>query len=75
MTKIKISSKREKGFPNAEGELVPYFWYKGLRQADGVTIEFGSTNGEHEVDEVKELMLEKHENSKGRIVTKEVVTK
>ena len=59
--KLKITGKTEKPFKGDEGDLIPYFWYKAVREEDGVTLQFGSKKGEHLVGDTLELELEKTE--------------
>lgn len=75
MENITITKKTLKPFKGQEGKEIPYAWYKGVRQRDGVTVEFGSKNTEHAVgDFVENISLEKSELSGGRFRYKEVVS-
>lgn len=73
MTKVKIVSKRTAPFKGRDGEEVQYTWYKALRLSDQTTIEFGSREGEHEVDETYDLELEKRELPRGGYGYRELV--
>lgn len=70
-TKLKITKVRESEFEGSEGKKIKYFWYKGLREGDGVTIEFGSTES-YDLDDELELLLEKTETAKGGFRYKEI---
>jgi len=78
---LKITTKKSKPFTGDDGEERDYFWYAGLRQEDGVTIKFGSSNGEYKPGDEVELLLEKTEkviNRKGKNIIvylyREVIT-
>lgn len=70
MTKLKIVKAREGGFTSSDGKRINYFWYKALREEDGVTIEFGSKK-EYEEGEEIEIYLEKNEMPGGKFRYKE----
>ena len=57
---IKILSVKAKPFQTDDGQR-DYFWYRGERIEDGVTLQFGSKEGEHELGKVLDLNLEKTE--------------
>lgn len=63
-TKLTITKKKETKFTGADGNVITYYWYKGLRGGDNVTVEFGSKN-EYEEGEELEIILEKYETKKG----------
>jgi len=69
-TKLTIKKRKDGTFEGTDGP-VPYFWYKAVRD-DGVTIEFGSTDGSHLEGESKELMIEKTERAGGKFGYKEI---
>jgi len=60
-----IKAVKERPF-DSNGETVPYFWYKAVRQIDGVTIEFGSKKDDLEVGEEYDLDIEKTERPNGK---------
>jgi len=64
-TKLKILKVRNSSFQGREGDTVDYFWVKAERFSDGVTLEFGTKNPDHEAGEEKEIDLEKNEDGKG----------
>jgi len=60
--KYEITEKKVKPFIGDEGEEIDYAWYKALREADGVSIKFGSLDTSHDVgDKHLELNIEKTE--------------
>jgi len=70
---IKIIGKKDGSFQGDDGQKVEYYWYKALRESDGVTIEFGSRDGNHRMNETKDLDIEKTERAGGRFGYKEIV--
>lgn len=56
----KILEKKQKNFTSDNGDEIEYFWYKALR-GDGVSLKFGSLNGDHEVEKEVDINLEKTE--------------
>jgi len=73
MEKIKILKRRASSFVKDDGEEMEYFWYKGVRERDSVTIEFGSKDGDHELDTTVDVTLEKTEAPGGKFRYKEIV--
>lgn len=77
-TTLEIKKASKKPFTTSEGEQMDYFWYRGLRKNDGVTIDFGSTQ-EYGVGDEVEIELEKGEridkNGKTKITYKEINAK
>lgn len=71
--KLAITEKKPKPFIGKDDQEYDYFWYKGDRQEDGVTIQFGSINGKYEVGQLVDVSLEKFERRDGKIGYKEVV--
>jgi len=71
MQKVKILKRKDGSFTGDNGEQVEYYWYKGIRLADEVTIEFGSRNGDHEEGSEVAIDLEKYESNSGKIKYKE----
>jgi len=72
--KLKITECKSKPFSSEEGGLIPYFWHKGERADNGVTISFGSKT-EHAVGTEGEFELEKSEGADGRARYKELIPK
>jgi hypothetical protein len=72
MEKLKIVKKTVRPFNNSKGEKIDYAWYKAVREKDGVTIEFGSSDCALSVDQSYELLLEKTELSGGKFRYKQV---
>lgn len=70
--KIEIVKKQEKSFTGRDGKPVDYYWYVGKKE-DGTAVRFGSTNGEHEEGETKDLLLEEYEQTNGNKGWKEVI--
>lgn len=62
---LKIVSKNVKPFKGQDGKMIDYTWYKGEREDNQLTIDFGSKNSEYEEGEVYTLDLEKREGMKG----------
>lgn len=77
--KLKILSVKNKPFTTDDGDTRDYFWYRAERVEDGVTLQFGSKDGEHEIGKVFDLAMDKSEgkDQKGRLVYryKEVIEK
>jgi len=71
--KVKILDKSSKPFTGGDGEERDYFWYKMERQDNQVTIRVGSVDGKHEVDEVKDLNIEKYERNDGKMGYREII--
>lgn len=69
--KIKITKKTLKGFTGDDGEDREYFWYTGERE-NGLSLRFGSVNGEHEEGKTYDLTIEEYEQSNGRKGYKEL---
>jgi len=69
--KLKITKVTERPFVGNEGKEISYYWYKGLREGDGVTINFGSKN-EFSLNDEVDLDLEKTELANGKFQYKEV---
>lgn len=63
-TKLKITKVIPRAFTGSNGDTIEYYWYKGLRGGDNVTIEFGSKN-KYDLDEEIEILLEKSETKTG----------
>lgn len=72
MVKVKITKATAKPFNSSEGGMINWFWYRGERLADGVTIEFGSRK-EYKVSETISAELEKTELANGKFRYKELV--
>jgi len=70
-TKLKVQKVRDGSFQGRDGEEVEYYWTKGLRVADGVTIEFGGKVKFIEGEEI-EITLEKTEQAGGTYRYKQV---
>jgi len=70
-TKLKIQRVRDGSFQGRDGEPVEYYWTKGIRLADGVTIEFGGKEKFVEGQEV-EITLEKTEVAGGSYRYKQI---
>jgi hypothetical protein len=78
--KIKLLKKTCRPFLTDDGENLDYFWYKAIRSDDGVTFQFGSMDGAHELtDGELDLDIEKTEivDRKGKpaFQYKEVITR
>jgi len=71
--KLKIISMKAKPFKGTDGEQVEYYWYKALRSEDDVTIEFGTTRGEHEIGADVELNIERMERAGGKFGYREAL--
>jgi len=69
-SKIKIGKVNCKPFKAQDGEEINYYWYRGERLHDGVTLEFGSMQ-EYEKDETVDVELEKIELANGKFRYKE----
>jgi len=63
--KYKIKDVKEKPFTGENGEKIPYFWYKAERISDGVTLTFGSKNGNLDIGSETDLDIEKREKTGG----------
>lgn len=61
--KLKIKDFKVSPFTGDEGERVEYFWYRAVRESDGVTIRFGSMDGTHEAGDEVDLDIEKYERT------------
>jgi len=74
MDKFKIVSCRYKPFQGDGGEQVDYYWTKGVRLSDGVSIEWGGRK-DHTAEIGQEVIcnVEKRESDRG-IVYREVMT-
>lgn len=72
MGKYKILTRKNGSFQGSSGEQVEYWWYKAVRLADDMTVEFGSRDGGHEEGQEVTLTLEKFERPGGRIGYKEI---
>lgn len=72
--KIIIKKANKKPFQGEDGEFIDYFWYKGFRIKDGVTIDIGSIK-DHALDSEVSMDLEKIETAKGGFRYKEIVPK
>lgn len=70
--KLKILSVKNKPFKTDEGDDMDYFWYRAIRESDGVTIQFGSKTGEHAVGQTLDLNIEKTERTGGKFGYKEI---
>jgi len=65
--KYEIKKKVAKPFKGSEGDMVDYFWYTATRGDDGVTIQFGSVQGDYGEGEMYDLDLQKVERANGKI--------
>lgn len=74
--KLKIISVKKSLFKGDDNADILYFWYRAERE-DGVKIEFGSTQGDHEINPALavDLSVEKVELRNGKISYKEIVAK
>lgn len=66
-TKLTITGKKDGSFVGGQGDKISYWWYTGVRKDDGVTLQFGSINGDYDVDDQVEVTLEKYESKNGRV--------
>jgi len=63
--KFTITRVKDGSFEGTDGAKVAYFWIKGETE-DGLTIEFGTKDGDREVgDTIEDLQLEKTEGARG----------
>jgi len=70
---LKIIEKKEKPFTGDSGEEISYFWYKAVREGDGITIKFGSMRDDHVLGDIEEVELEKSERiRKGKSGTSKI---
>jgi len=70
--KVTILSVKKKVFKTDDGDNMDYFWYRAVREKDGVTFQFGSREGEHEIGSTLELNIIKYEKDSGKIGYKEI---
>jgi len=70
--KIKVTKVNNKPFRSSEGEMINFYWNKGERANDQVSIDFCTTK-DHKVGEVFEADFEKQELANGKIRYKELV--
>lgn len=70
--KLIIKSVKNKPFTRDDGSTTDYFWYRAVRLADGVTFQFGSMTGGHELEKELDLNIEKTEKISGGFGYKEV---
>lgn len=71
--KVKILDKQDGSFKGRTDENVEYYWYKAIRLDNDVNIRFGSRNGEWEVGQSADILIEKHEKPNGEFMYKEVI--
>jgi len=69
---LTILDKKLKPFKTEEGEMRDYYWYKGERKDNEVSIRFGSTNPDHEIGDEIEIDIEKFERKDGKFGYKEI---
>ena len=64
--KVKPISVEQRDFTGSDGVEREYFWYKALRVEDDVNIQFGSEDGDLELDKVQDLNIVKEERNVGK---------
>lgn len=74
LIKLKVTQTKNKPFKSSEGEMIDYFWSKGERVSDGVTIDFCGTV-KHSIGDIVEAEFEKQELTNGKFRYKELAPK